>query len=183
MDIISILFIAIGLAMDSFAVSISTGTCSAVFRYKQALLTAFIMGLFQALMPVLGWILGYSFADYIADFDHWVAFLLLSYLGGKMIYESFRKKENRCIAVSLKTLVILGIATSIDALAVGISFAFLKINILLPVVIIGLIAFVFSFAGVVIGFRFGKLKFIKVELIGGLILIGIGIKILIEHML
>ena len=100
-----------------------------------------------------------------------------------MIYESFRKKENNCIIISLKTLIILGIATSIDALAVGISFVFLKINILLPVVIIGLIAFVFSFAGVVIGFHFGKLKFLKVELIGGLILIGIGLKILIEHIL
>lgn len=183
MDIISILLIAIGLAMDSFAVSITTGACSTVFRYKQALLTAFIMGLFQATMPVLGWILGYSFADYIAGFDHWIAFLLLSYLGGKMIYESFRKKENDCIVITLKTLIILGIATSIDALAVGISFAFLKINILFPVVIIGLIAFIFSFTGVVIGYRFGKLKFLKVELLGGLILIGIGLKILIGHML
>ena len=99
-----------------------------------------------------------------------------------MIYESFRKKENRCIVISLKTLLILGIATSIDALAVGISFAFLKINIILPVLVIGLVAFIFSFAGVFIGFRFGKLKIINVEFIGGLILIAIGIKILIEHM-
>lgn len=99
-----------------------------------------------------------------------------------MIYESFQKKDKSCIIFELKTLLILGIATSIDALAVGISFAFLNLNIILPVIIIGLIAFLFSFAGVFIGFRFGKLKIMKVELIGGLILIAIGTKILIEHM-
>ncbi|MDD2621814.1 MAG: manganese efflux pump MntP family protein [Bacteroidales bacterium] len=182
MDVTSIIFIAIGLAMDSFAVSISIGSCSSLFRYKQAFLTAFIMGAFQALMPVVGWALAFHFAESISDFDHWIAFILLSYLGGKMIYESFQKKDKPCIIFSLKTLLILGIATSIDALAIGISFAFLNINIILPVIIIGLIAFLFSFAAVFIGFRFGKLKIMRVELIGGLILIAIGTKILIEHM-
>ena len=181
MDIFSIVFIAIGLAMDSFAVSISCGTGLHTFRFKDAFFTAFVMGFFQAVMPVLGWLLGHGFSNYIADFDHWIAFALLVYLGGKMIYESLKKQKNKNIVVSFRTLFVLGIATSIDALAVGISFAFLKIQIILPVIVIGLVAFLFSFAGVFIGHHFGKIKRINVGFMGGLILIAIGVKILIEH--
>lgn len=181
MDFISIIFIAIGLAMDSFAVSISCGTSLQTFRYREATITALTMGIFQAIMPVLGWWLGSGFDEYISSIDHWIAFILLLYLGGKMIYESFKKEEAHNITISFRNLLILGIATSIDALAVGISFAFLNINIFLPVILIGITAFIFSFAGVFIGQRFGKLQKINVGLIGGLILIGIGSKILIEH--
>ncbi len=182
MDFITIIFIAIGLAMDSFAVSISYGSALKIFQFKKASTTALVMGFFQAIMPVLGWLLGYKFATYIENFDHWIAFLLLLFLGIKMIIESFKKIDGEKICFTFKTLLILGIATSIDALAVGVSFAFLKINILLPVLIIGLTAFLFSFFGVFIGQRFGKIKGLNIGFIGGLILISIGIKILIEHM-
>lgn len=183
MDFVAIVFIAIGLAMDSFAVSISYGTVLKNFQFREASIMALVMGGFQAVMPVVGWLLAFRFSTYISDFDHWIAFLLLLYLGGKMMYESLKKEETqKTICFNAKTLLILGIATSIDALAVGISFAFLNISIILPVILIGIIAFVFSFSGVFIGQRFGKLKKINVNFIGGLILIGIGTKILIEHL-
>lgn len=182
MDFIAIIFIAIGLAMDSFAVSISYGSVLKSFQCKKASITGFIMGFFQAIMPVLGWLLAYKFATYIVDFDHWIAFILLLFLGIKMIYESFKKDNEKKICFSFKTLLLLGVATSIDALAVGISFAFLTIDILLPVLIIGITAFLFSFVGVFIGQRFGKIKGINIGFIGGLILISIGVKILIEHL-
>lgn len=181
MDFIAIIFIAIGLAMDSFAVSISYGSVLKSFECKKASITGFIMGFFQAIMPVLGWLLAYKFATYIVDFDHWIAFILLLFLGIKMIYESLKKDNEKKICFSFKTLLILGVATSIDALAVGISFAFLTIDILLPVLIIGITAFLFSFSGVFIGQRFGKIKGLNIGFIGGLILITIGVKILIEH--
>ncbi|MDY0015021.1 MAG: manganese efflux pump MntP family protein [Bacteroidales bacterium] len=181
MDFITIIFIAIGLAMDSFAVSISYGSALQTFQYKKASTTALVMGIFQAIMPVLGWLLAYKFATYIVDFDHWIAFILLLFLGIKMIYESLKKDNEKKICFSFKTLLVLGVATSIDALAVGISFAFLNINILLPVLIIGITAFLFSFSGVFIGQRFGKIKGLNIGFIGGLILITIGVKILIEH--
>lgn len=183
MDFIAIIFIAIGLAMDSFAVSISYGSVLKSFECKKASITGFIMGFFQAIMPVLGWLLAYKFATYIVDFDHWIAFILLLFLGIKMIYESLKKDNEKKICFSFKTLLILGVATSIDALAVGISFAFfLNINILLPVLIIGITAFIFSFVGVFIGQRFGKIKGVNIGFIGGLILISIGVKILMEHL-
>jgi len=184
MDILAIIFIAIGLAMDSFAVSISYGTVLKSFQYKEAFIMALVMGGFQAVMPVLGWLLAYRFSEYITNFDHWIAFILLIYLGGKMIFESLKKEEHKKeICFNVKTLLVLGIATSIDALAVGISFAFLQINILFPVLMIGAVAFLFSFSGVFIGQRFGKFKKINVNFIGGLILIGIGTKILVEHLI
>lgn len=182
MDFIAIIFIAIGLAMDSFAVSISYGSVLKSFECKKASITGFIMGFFQAIMPVLGWLLAYKFATYIVDFDHWIAFILLLFLGIKMIYESLKKDNEKKICFSFKTLLILGVATSIDALAVGISFAFLTIDILLPVLIIGITAFIFSFVGVFIGQRFGKIKGVNIGFIGGLILISIGVKILMEHL-
>lgn len=182
MNIISIIFIAMGLAMDSFAVSISYGNGLKTSPYKEARLMALVMGVFQALMLAIGWSLAYRFSTSIIDYDHWIAFFLLLYLGIKMIYESLKKKKKKEINFSFKTLFIVGIATSIDALAVGISFAFLQIKILLPILLVGITAFLFSFAGVFIGQAFGRLKYINVGFIGGVILIGIGTKILIEHL-
>lgn len=182
MNIITIILIAIGLAMDSFAVSISYGSVLKTFLHKEATLLALVMGVLQGVMLVIGWLLAYRFSTYIVDYDHWIAFFLLLFLGIKMMYESLRKEKKKEINFSFKTVFVLGIATSIDALAVGIGFAFLNIKILLPVLLVGITAFLFSFAGVFIGQAFGRLKYINVGLIGGLILIGIGTKILIEHL-
>ena len=171
MSFITILLIAIGLSMDSLAVSISGGICMKPFCIKKSLKMALTMGIFQGGMTWLGWAMGIHFSNYITDFDHWIAFVLLSYLGGKMVYESSRM------------LFTLGVATSIDALAVGVSMAFLKTGIWFPASVIAFTTFFLSFSGVICGFRFGKIKGLKVELLGGLILIVIGVKILIEHTL
>lgn len=181
MNFITILFIAIGLSMDSLAVSISGGICMKPFCVRQSLKMALVMGGFQGTMTWLGWALGIHFSSYISDFDHWIAFVLLSYLGGKMIYESCRKEEHTLILFTNKMLLTLGIATSIDALAVGISMAFLKTDIYFPAFIIACTTFLLSFGGVICGFQFGHIKGLKVELLGGIILVVIGIKILIEH--
>ena len=183
MNFITILFIAIGLSMDSLAVSISGGICMKPFCMRKSLKMAIVMGCFQGGMTWMGWALGIYFSDSIMEFDHWIAFILLSYLGGKMVYESFCKEEESAITFSNKTLLTLGIATSIDALAVGVSMAFLKLNILFPAGIIAFTTFSLSLTGVLCGFRFGRVKGLKAELLGGLILIAIGIKILAEHTL
>lgn len=183
MSFITILLIAIGLSMDSLAVSISGGICMKPFCLRKSLKMALIMGGFQGGMTWLGWAMGIHFSNYITNFDHWIAFVLLSYLGGKMVYESFKENESSLITFSNKMLFTLGVATSIDALAVGISMAFLKTAIWYPALIIAFTTFFLSFTGVLCGFRFGKMKGLKVELLGGLILIAIGIKILIEHTL
>lgn len=183
MSFITVLLIALGLSMDSLAVSLSGGMCLHSFCWRKSLKMAFVMGGFQGGMTWLGWLLGSRFSTYITSFDHWIAFVLLGYLGGKMIYESFQKKETSVISFSFKMLLTLGIATSIDALAVGISMAFLQTDIWYPAGIIALTTFLLSFCGVVCGFRFGQIKGLKVELLGGIILVAIGIKILIEHTL
>lgn len=183
MNFITILMIAIGLSMDSLAVSISGGICMKPFCIKKSFKMALVMGGFQGGMTLLGWALGINFSSYITNVDHWIAFVLLAYLGGKMIYESFKAENETITTLSNKTLFTLGIATSIDALAVGVSMAFLKTGILFPATVIALTTFLLSLSGVLCGFRFGKIKGFKVELLGGVILIGIGIKILAEHML
>ena len=183
MGIISILLIAVGLAMDSLAVSISGGIVMRPFCMRQSLRLALTMGIFQGGMTLLGWLMGVSFSSYITAFDHWIAFILLGFLGGKMIYESFGEEETTISSFSTKTLLTLGVATSIDALAVGVSMAFLKTSIYFPAFIIGFVTFALSLIGVISGYRFGKIKGINVELFGGIILIGIGIKILIEHLM
>ena len=183
MGIISILLIAVGLAMDSLAVSISGGIVMRPFCLRQSFRLAFTMGLFQGGMTLLGWLMGVSFSSYITAFDHWIAFILLGFLGGKMIYESFEEEETTISSFSTKTLLTLGVATSIDALAVGVSMAFLKTSIYFPAFIIGFVTFTLSLIGVISGYRFGKIKGINVELLGGIILIAIGIKILIEHLM
>ena len=183
MGIISILLIAVGLAMDSLAVSISGGIVMRPFCMRQSLRLALTMGIFQGGMTLLGWLMGVSFSSYITAFDHWIAFILLGFLGGKMIYESFGEEETTISSFSTKTLLTLGVATSIDALAVGVSMAFLKTSIYFPAFIIGFVTFALSLIGVISGYRVGKIKGINVELFGGIILIAIGVKILIEHLM
>lgn len=184
MDVITILIIAIGLAMDAFAVSIVSGLTLAHIRVRNALTVALFFGSFQALMPLIGWLSGNTLKGYISGFDHWVAFGLLCAIGCKMIYESFKlesDKEN-VDPQKIGALFVLAIATSIDALAVGISLSFLDVAIIIPALIIGLVTFLLSFGGVYVGNKFGHFFERKMELVGGLVLIGIGIKILIEHL-
>ena len=183
MGIIPVFMIALGLAMDSLAVSISGGIVMRPFCMRQSLRLALTMGIFQGGMTLLGWLLGVSFSSYITAFDHWIAFVLLGFLGGKMIYESFEEEETTISSFSTKTLITLGVATSIDALAVGVSMAFLKTSIYIPAFIIGFVTFSLSLIGVISGYRFGKIKGVNVELLGGVILIAIGIKILVEHLM
>lgn len=183
MDIVSIIFIAVGLAMDAFAVSITSGIAIRKLKVNHAVRIALFFGSFQAIMPVLGWLSGLTLKGFISSVDHWIAFGLLSFIGCKMIYESFKVEEgDRTSPLNIGILLILSIATSIDALAIGISFAFLGISIVTPVIVIGAITFVLSLSGVFIGNKFGHLFEKKVEVLGGLILISIGIKILLEHL-
>lgn len=176
--------IALGLAMDSFSVSISNGLTANVFKKSKAITIALFFGFFQGIMPVVGWLAGESIANYISAFDHWVAFSLLTIIGVKMIHESFSNKPNNFLnTYNFKVILILSVATSIDALAVGLSFSFLNISILSPALIIGVITFSLSFFGVYIGKRFGKILKNKIEVLGGLILIVIGVKILLEHLI
>ncbi|MDD3078264.1 MAG: manganese efflux pump MntP family protein [Paludibacter sp.] len=185
MDILSIIIIGIGLAMDCFAVSISKGICSNKFNWANALRMAFLFGFFQALMPLIGYFAGFSFAKYMEAFDHWIAFGLLVIIGGKMFIEGLKPIDPQCELTPApfrwKTLITLAIATSIDALATGIIFISFPERIYTAVAIIGLISFLFSLIGTYLGVHFGKKLRFNVEIIGGIILIGIGTKILIEH--
>jgi len=182
MDLIIIL-IALGLAMDSFSVSITRGfTNTKTTLSIEALKTGFFFGLFQAVMPIIGWLAGLSFIDLISGFDHWIAFGLLCFIGVRMIYESISKESKKVVnSSSLKVLLILSIATSIDALAVGLSLSFLETSIITPAIIIGIITFSLSFLGVFIGKKFGS-YFEKIGVLGGVILIVIAINILVEHL-
>jgi len=181
---ITIILIALGLAMDSFSVSIANGLATNTFKISKALTIGLFFGFFQALMPIIGWLAGESIADYISAFDHWIAFTLLTFIGVKMIYESITDKPNNFLgAYNVKVILILSIATSIDALAVGLSFSFLGISIFFPAIIIGVVAFLMSFFGVYVGRRFGKILKNRIEILGGSILIIIGLKILLEHVI
>lgn len=184
MDIATSIFMAFGLSMDAVAVSISSGITIKNLKLRNALLIGIFFGVFQGIMPIMGWIGSMGVSGYISRFDHWIAFGLLSLIGGKMIREALSEEEDKKELNPLNILVLLGlaIATSIDALAVGVSFACLKTSILTPVLLIGSITFILSFLGVIIGNKFGNLLGNKMELLGGFILIGIGIKILIEHL-
>jgi putative Mn2+ efflux pump MntP len=177
-----IYLVALGLAMDSFSVSIANGLATRNFKISKALTIALFFGFFQGVMPVFGWLAGESIADLISAFDHWVAFGLLTIIGVKMIYESIRNKPNNFLrSYNIKILLVLSIATSIDALAVGLSFSFLNVSILFPAIVIGLITFSLSFLGVYLGKSFGEILRNRIEILGGLILILIGLKILLEH--
>jgi len=184
MSFVEIILIAIGLAMDSFAVSITAGLILKEFSPKHFIRIAFYMGFFQALMPVIGWMIGTSFKHYIISFDHWVAFFLLLGLGGKMIYDDLKCEEDHCCFDPHKRVVIMGLAlaTSIDALVVGVNFAFLDMPITMPIYIIGITSFVLSLIGVFIGCCMGTKMNLKFTLIGGVILIGLGSNILYDHL-
>jgi len=189
MDFFSILVISVGLAMDAFAVSVACGVTITRMDLRQTLKIAASFALFQALMPIIGWSAGLGFREYIAAYDHWIAFGLLAGIGLKMIYEARKLEKDAERSEELDTvmtagrLLLLSIATSIDALAVGLSFAVLNITILTPALIIGFITGGMSHAGIILGRRVGHLLEGKVEIIGGVILILIGVKILFEHTL
>lgn len=185
MELIPLFLIAIGLSFDTFAVSVSTGLCLPNLRFVQAIKIALTLGFFQALMPFIGWALGKQISDYISDYDHWVAFGLLLALGTKMIFESFKNDTPEKCLNPLKPLVLiwLAIATSIDALVVGLSFAFLNMNIYSSVIIIGFVTYMVAMLGMLFGKKLGNRLGKRMEIIGGLILIGIGTKILMEHLL
>jgi putative Mn2+ efflux pump MntP len=184
MDLISTIVLAGGLAMDALAVSISSSIALKEAKWIHALKFGLFFGLFQALMPLIGWLAGMSFRSLIKDIDHWIAFALLSLIGGKMIMESFKKDcdSPKTNPLSLYVLLGLSVATSIDALAAGVSFGLLKLNILIVISIIGAITFALSTIGARLGKRLGCHFGERVELLGGIILIGIGIKILLEHL-
>jgi len=175
-------FIALGLAMDSFAVSISSGSIIKRHHINNNLKIALFFGIFQGIMLLLGWIVGMSLNELLSNIDHWLAFGILTFIGVKMIIES-KKSESNFDPLNTYILTTLAFATSIDALAVGLSFSLLKISIIIPALIIGIITFILSFLGVIIGKKFGHLFQGSIEIIGGIILIIIGLKILIQHLL
>ena len=183
MDIIEIIAIGVGLAMDSFAVSICKGLSMKKLRWKSAIAIALYFGIFHMGMPVLGYFLGTAFSGIVNRVDHWIAFILLVIIGSKMIISSFSKKKQKNLDdVSFKSMIALVVATSIDALAIGVTFAFFETNILVSASIIGGITFGLSVLGVIIGHKFGGKLGKKAELLGGVILIAIGLKILLEHL-
>lgn len=190
MGILELLILSLGLSMDAFAVAICKGLGMREINYRKAVLIAFSFGFFQALMPLIGYILGKGAETYITPIDHWIIFIILGGIGMKMIYEAIqREREANCGIIkeqnesfSIKELMILSVATSIDALAAGITFAFLNVNIWKIIVFIGVTTFICSVFGVMIGNKFGSKFQSKAEIAGGLALIGIGIKILLEHL-
>ena len=183
MGVIELLVLALGLSMDAFAVSICKGLSVPKLQAKHCLICGVYFGGFQALMPLIGWALGIRFQSMITNIDHWIAFALLAVIGANMIKESFSKEEE-CPDASFgfKTMLTLAVATSIDALAVGVTFAFLDVSIVPAVLLIGATTFVCSTVGVKIGNVFGNRFQSKAEFLGGLVLIAIGLKILIEHL-
>lgn len=184
MDVLTILLIAVGLAMDAFAVSIAKGIVVKSHKRRTALLLGLFFGGFQMLMPAIGWLVGLSFKEIIMGIDHWIAFGLLAFIGSKMIYDSTRKEKTDTEEnLKLHTILTLAIATSIDALMVGLSFAFLQTSIFEPILIIGLVTFSLSFTGFFFGCGLGRVFGNKIKVIGGLILIGIGLRILLDHLL
>ncbi len=183
MSVIELLILAAGLSMDAFAVSICKGLSVQKYQKRQSVIAGLYFGGFQALMPVFGWLLGKQFESLIKSVDHWIAFALLTLIGANMIRESLKKEEEHLnSSFSPKSMLPLAVATSIDALAVGVTFAFLSVDIVPAVSVIGVVTFVFSAVGVKIGNLFGAKYKSKAELAGGIVLIAIGVKILIEHL-
>ena len=211
MGVVELLFVAVGLSMDAFAVSVCKGLGMRSVRWGQAAVIALFFGLFQALMPVIGWLLGTQFSRFVEPVDHWVAFVLLAAIGAKMLWDAFHEEDSPCVCgrdcatcqrrggadcddpeaarqapiappLDYRELVMLAIATSIDALAVGITFAFLGVNIWVAIAIIGVTTFALSLVGVVVGNQFGSRFEKPTTIAGGIVLILIGLKILIEHL-
>lgn len=179
-----IFIIAIGLSMDAFAVAVCKGIKMRPFNVKRAVIIALAFGLAQAVMPCIGWFLGKQFESYIIAVDHWIAFGLLAFIGGKMAIESFKKEDDDCGCdkFDIGELLLMAVATSIDALAVGITFAFLQVSLGLAVGIIGVTTLILCFFGAFIGCKFGSALKSKAELAGGIILVLMGLKILLEHL-
>lgn len=183
MSLFELFLIAVALSMDAFAVAVCKGLSMRTMNRRHALIVGLYFGGFQALMPALGYVLGIRFQDAITAYDHWIAFILLSLIGANMIKEALNPEEDSCDAsVAFKDMVVLAVATSIDALAVGVTFAFLRVRILPAVSFIGVVTFLLSIAGVKVGNVFGVRYKAKAELAGGGILIAMGIKILVEHL-
>jgi len=184
MGVLEIILIAIGLSMDAFAVSVTLGLSVKKPSVKEVLIPGIYFGFFQALMPFIGYFAGISFAGKIQNYDHWIAFALLGLIGGKMIVEGFSKKEKQVNENPFRftNMFLLAIATSIDALAVGMTFSFFEVNIFSAIIIIGLITFCISLGGVKVGNLFGTKFRSKAEFFGGAVLILLGLKILIEHL-
>jgi manganese efflux pump family protein len=182
MGLFTLLMIALGLCMDTFAISISCGIKICKDKLRFGLKVASIFGISQALMPVAGWLAGTGLRGFISAVDHWIAFALLSLIGGKMIHESFVLTEKKFDPRKTRVLFALALATSIDAMAVGLSLALLGVSIVAPAAVIGCVTFAVAFSGVMVGRRAGAALEKKAEVLGGLILIGIGVKILFEHL-
>ena len=183
MSVLELFILAVGLAMDAFAVAVCKGLSLRTLKLRQALVVGIWFGLFQGLMPALGYLLGSAFSGLVQSVDHWVAFALLAIIGGNMIREGIQGDEEDCDpSLSFGVMFLLAVATSIDALAVGVTFAFLNVNILLAVTLIGVITFVISAIGVKVGNLFGARYKSKAELLGGGVLIPIGLKILLEDL-
>lgn len=183
MGLIELIILSVGLAMDAFAVAVCKGLSMPKMNWKKGIIIGAYFGIFQALMPLIGYVLGVNFQENIQSVDHWIAFILLGIIGLNMLKEAIsQEKESPNDSIKFKDMLILSVATSIDALAVGITFAFLKVNILLAVILIGVITFIISTLGVKIGNIFGDKYEKKAEFSGGIILILLGIKILLEHL-
>lgn len=188
MGIVELALIAVGLSMDAFAVSVCKGLGMKRLDMGQALVIALFFGGFQALMPLAGWALGSGFQSYIEPVDHWIAFALLAFIGGKMLYDAFHEEDGdepiagEAARLDLREILMLAIATSIDALAVGVSFAFLQVDIVPAISLIGVITFALSLVGVAAGHQFGARFEKPATIVGGLVLILIGLKILLEHL-
>jgi putative Mn2+ efflux pump MntP len=184
MDIFTIILIAIGLAMDAFAVSIANGISIKSQKRKNAFIIAAFFGGFQMFMPVIGWLAGLGLEELIMGVDDWIAFGLLAFIGSRMIYDSAKEEDlKRDSNLRIHNLLTLSVATSIDALMVGLSFAFIQTAIATPILIIGLVTFLLSFIGFYFGNVIGQVLGNKIKVIGGVILIGIGLKILLEHLI
>ena len=183
MGVVELGFVAVGLSMDAFAAAVCRGLGLKQLDGKRAVVIALLFGGFQGLMPLIGWAVGRQFEQYIIAIDHWIAFCLLGYIGGKMIWDAFHDSGDEiCSGFDIKQILIMAIATSIDALAVGITFAFLRVDIIPAVSVIGTITFTISFAGVWLGHRFGSRYKNKATFMGGAVLCFIGFKILLEHL-
>ena len=189
MGFVELVLVAVGLSMDACAVSVCKGLSMRKVNYRHALVIALFFGGFQALMPLIGWLLGTQFESYITSVDHWIAFALLAFIGGKMLRDALRGEgdaeegtEASGERLDLKELTMLAVATSIDALAVGITLAFLRVDIVSSVLCIGVITFALSFLGVVFGNRLGSAFERRAQIAGGIVLICIGAKILLEHL-
>ena len=179
-----LILLAVGLAMDAFAVSITNGITIKNIKIKHALIIGLFFGVFQAIMPVIGWLLGKGFNDYISGFDYWVVFVILLFIGIKMIYESLKNNKNDLETeptLKIYTLFMLAIATSIDAFAIGLGFSLMKMGIIFPSIIIGVVTFILSFIGVYVGKKLGELFGKRMEILGGVILIIIAFNVLLEN--